>query len=112
MSKILRLPFNFPKPSLDAQFEEFWKVFPKQVGKQQAWAKWRQITSEEGMDTRALCKDSGEYLWIHVQATPERIIAGARRYRKNQTDPQTYRVKDFTCMPVTWLNNGRWEDDE
>jgi hypothetical protein len=34
------------------------------------------------------------------------IIAAAKRYADTRPDPQ------YTPMPSTWLNGGRWEDDE
>lgn len=108
----MRLPMKSNGHAIDPKFEEFWKIFPKPVGKNQAYAKWREIVSEGGMDTKVLCRDSGQFLWIHVESDADRIIAGAKRYRKSQIDPQTYKVREYTANPVTWLNNGRWMDDE
>ena len=74
------------KKNLDTNlFDEFWKVYPRKVGKQaaeKAFAKAAKITE------------------------PNVIIAGAARYAD---DPN--RVDAFTAHPTTWLNAGRWNDE-
>lgn len=101
-------------PMVEAdQFEDFWKRYPRRVGKPLARAKWDAITGD-GLQTRTLDKDSGQYVTIELKATPEELIAGADRYRKSQIDPQTFKLRDngkFTCHPATWLNQGRWLDE-
>lgn len=95
-----------------ATFEEFWRVYPKRVGKPLAKAKFDAITGD-GLKTRTLDKDSGTYVEIELKATAQEIIEGAKRYAASQVDRQTYKLKDdgkFTCQPATWLNQGRWED--
>jgi hypothetical protein len=105
-----------------ASFDEFWRVFPKKCGRPIAKAKWDAITGE-GLTTRTLDKDSGTYITIELRATPEEIIAGAKRYRATQIDPRQCRSDDysrtilkddgkFTCHPATWLNQGRWLDED
>ncbi len=74
------------KKNLDTNlFDEFWKAYPRKVGKQaaeKAYAKAAKTTEENV------------------------IIAGARRYAD---DPN--RVDAFTAHPTTWLNAGRWNDE-
>lgn len=94
-------------------FEDFWKVYPKRVGKPAAKAKWDAITSG-GLKTRTLDRDSGTFIAIELMATPEELVAGAERYARTQIDPVTSRVREggrFTAHPVTWLNQGRWMDE-
>lgn len=102
-----------------ATFDDFWRLCPKKVGKPIAEAKWRAITSPQGMMTRTLDRDSGLYIDIHLKATPEELIAGMKRYCMEQCPTSTWeeiaqgraRLKDggkYTCHPSTWLNQGRW----
>lgn len=110
----MRLPMKLNGHKIDPFFDRFWDIFPKHSSKMAAQAKWRLITSEWGVDTEVLCKDSGSFVTIHLQADPERIIEGAKRYRQRQIDPTTYRMREggkYICNPVTWLNGGRWEDE-
>lgn len=96
-----------------ATFDDFWLAYPRRVGKPLAKAKWDAITGN-GLETRTLDRDSNTYVCITLQATPEEIIEGARRYAKSQRDPDTYKLKDngrYTCHPATWLNQGRWMDE-
>jgi len=72
------------KPSSN-EFDEFWLVYPRKVGKQEA--------------EKAFAKA------IKVAPASE-IISGAQKYAK---DPN--RVPTFTAHPSTWLNQGRWSDD-
>lgn len=95
-----------------ATFDDFWRAFPKRVGKPLAKAKWDAITGD-GLKTRTLDKDSGTYVEIELKATADEIVAGAKKYSATQIDRQTYRLKDdgkYTCQPATWLNQGRWMD--
>ncbi len=100
------------KPGM-ALFGEFWGLYPRKVGKPLARAKWDAITNG-GLHTRTLDKDSGTYVEIVLQASPEELLAGAKRYRDAQIDRATYKLKDngrFILHPATWLNQGRWEDE-
>ena len=98
-----------------ASFEDFWKLCPKKIGKPIARFKWDAITSEQGLSTRALDKDSGMYVEIHLKATPEELIKGMKAYRDSQQGGEKWAwglVEDgrFTSHPSTWLNRGRWMD--
>lgn len=73
-------------PQLQSEFDRFWDVCPRKVGKGaalKAYAAARQLESEptllEAMQSYARSRD-GE-------------------------DPQ------YTCHPATWLNQGRWDDE-
>ena len=66
-------------------FDEFWSIYPRRQAKGAAVKAWAKA--------------------IRV-ASPEVIIAGARRYRD---DPN--RHDEFTAHAATWLNHGRWEDE-
>ncbi len=74
------------KKNLDTNlFYEFWKVYPRKVGKQAA---------EKAFAKAAKTTDQNV------------IIVGAARYAD---DPN--RVDAFTAHPTTWLNAGRWNDE-
>lgn len=74
-----------PIPPADAAFDRFWTVYPRREAKAAARKAW----------ARAI-----------KRANPNRIIAGAQRYRDDsQRDPK------FTAHPATWLNADRWDDD-
>lgn len=97
-------------------FDEFWQLYPypRRIGKPLARAKWQAITNG-GLRTRTLDKDSGQYVTIELQATPEEILAGLKRYdekcRKKGSGEYGYTDEGkFICHPATWLNQGRWED--
>ena len=70
------------------QFDDFYKLYPKKVGKQTALKAY-----EKALKT----------------TTHDKIMEGVERYKKhiqsNKTEPQ------FIAMPATWLNGGRWDDD-
>lgn len=107
--------FRQPEPQVDLNeaFEAFWKAYPRRVGKPLAKAKFAQIVNG-GLKTRTLDKDSGQYVEIELTATPDELIAGAKRYYDTQLDRNTFSLKDggkFTCHPATWLNQGRWLDE-
>ena len=94
-------------------FEDFWKHYPRRVGKPLARAKWDAITGP-GLKTRTLDKDSNSYVDIELQATPAELVEGAKRYRDSQIDRTTYKLRDngrYVAHPATWLNQGRWMDE-
>ena len=102
-------------PPKTASFDDFWKVYPKKVGKPLAQAKWNAIING-GLKTRTLDRDSGQYVEIELQATPDEIIAGARRYYERNRKPGVgnYGFIDdgkFLLHPATFLNKGRWQDE-
>ena len=97
------------------RFEEFWKEYPypRRIGKMLCKAKWDAITGE-GLRTRTFDRDASHYVEIYLQATPDEIIDGVKRYAANNLQGGSgYKFKDdgkFLCQPATWLNQGRWQD--
>lgn len=67
------------------EFEAFWKVYPRKVGKRAAWKAWQQALRHDSV---------------------EAITRGAKRYADDPNREQRY-----TAHPTTWLNGGRWEDE-
>lgn len=95
-----------------AAFEAFWQACPKKVGKPLARAKWREIVGH-GLRTRTMDKDSGMYVDIDLQATPDELLAGMKRYARSliRVENDKYVIeKRYVVHPATWLNQGRWED--
>jgi hypothetical protein len=95
-----------------SSFDEFWELCIKKLDKPLAKAKWDAITSDEGMATKMLDRDSGQFVPVHLKATPEELIEGMQRYRRAQVD-SNFKLKDggkFICGPAVWLNRGRWMD--
>lgn len=70
-------------------FAEFWFAYPKRVGRKKAQAIY----------TRTIAKD---------EATPEALLAGAKRYAAECKGKEA----QYIAHPATWLNAGRWADDE
>jgi hypothetical protein len=68
-------------------FEEFWSVYPRRVAKSAALAKFMQL-ARQGVDLSV-------------------VVAGARRFAADPNLPD----KQFVPHPLTWLNQGRWEDE-
>ncbi|MFJ4168350.1 helix-turn-helix domain-containing protein [Paenarthrobacter sp. NPDC089714] len=86
---VLEPSLNRPsEPSMLAglDFEAFWKVYPRKTAKASALKAWKAALKS---------------------ATPEEIVVGARRYAE---DPN--RSPQYTAYPATWLNGGRWEDED
>ena len=94
-----------------ATFEDFWREYPRKVAKPLARAKFEAITNG-GLATRTLDRDSGLYVNITIEATPEDIVEAAKRYRRSLVGPD-FRLtieERFIPHPATWLNQGRFED--
>lgn len=72
---------------LAAAFDEFWAVYPLRKAKAEARRKF----------------DAA----VKRGVSAERIIAAATRYRN---DPK--RSPQFTAHASTWLNQGRWDDED
>ncbi|CAN7259496.1 hypothetical protein LJR130_001061 [Variovorax sp. LjRoot130] len=82
-------PVDRPPAARDMLFEEFWKAYPKKVGKDDA-----RKAFDKRSPTRAL-----------VAAMME-AIATARG-----TDQWQREKGQFIPNPATWLNQGRWKDE-
>lgn len=76
------------RASRDAQFDAYWKPYPRKVGKQGARKVW---------DTK-----------VKNGADPDAITAGAVAFAEHVRAWQT--PEDKIPHPSTWLNAGRWED--
>ena len=84
-----------------ATFEAFWQECPRTVGKILAYALWQAITGD-GLDTRNLNRDSGEYLDVSIKATPQELVDGMKLYRKRgwvTEEPEARYIRP----PSTWL---------
>tara|TARA_Y100000310_G_C20547942_1_gene746559 strand:- start:832 stop:1149 length:318 start_codon:yes stop_codon:yes gene_type:complete len=93
-------------------FDEFWAVYPRHIGKIAARAKWDAITGR-GLKTSIVDPDTGEKLHIELQATPEEILAGAKKFRDSiSKDYKVEMDQQFIPHPRTWLNQGRWLDND
>lgn len=68
-----------------AIFEDFWRVYPRKVGKRAARDAFAEAIRE---------------------VDPQVILEAAKRYA---ADPN--REPQFTAHPTTWLRQGRWEDE-
>lgn len=85
-------PEEKPAPREDAgleRFEEFWKLYPRKAGKIAARKAW----------VRAL------------RSAPAEVIVTAAEVFADLCD-RDHREERFIAHPGTWLNQGRWEDDE
>ena len=69
-----------------AEFEKFWNVYPRKVGKGQAMKAWSKAT---------------------VKASPVLIIASVEAWRGSKDFP----APEFVPHPATWLNAERWTDE-
>ena len=69
-------------------FDEFWATYPRRTAKADARKAWDRHVAKAKID-------------------PADVIAAAARYRD---DPN--RVDKFTAHPATWLNGGRWMDEQ
>ncbi|MFZ1006567.1 MAG: hypothetical protein WAN65_07010, partial [Candidatus Sulfotelmatobacter sp.] len=67
----------------------FWKIYPRRIGKAAAMKALQKI------------KKSGKVSFIQIMLGVERFA------RSVQTAEMC-----FICHPTTWLNGGRWEDEE
>lgn len=77
---------NLAQEKLERAFAEFWKVYPRKVGKNEA--------------KKAFAK-------AHAVANGE-VVLGAQRFA---ADPNLPTDKNYIPHPATWLNAGRWEDE-
>ena len=103
-----------PQVEPEADFEAFWALVPseRKRGKAMCRALFNQITRPGGRSTRTLMRDSGQYVELHLEASPREIIDGWRRYIVGQIDKNNgFRLRDggkYTLLPATFLNRGEW----
>ena len=74
----------------EKRFEEFWKLYPRRVGKDDARKKWNKINP------------NAELFEKIMNAVRENIDHNPQWQRQNG---------QFIPHPSTWLNQGRWDDD-
>jgi hypothetical protein len=75
------------KPTLPADFEEFWKAYPNKAGKKDALKAWRNAKDKPPL--------------VELLAA----IAAQRKWQGWTKDNG-----QFIPQPATWLNKGRWDD--
>ena len=74
------------KNIIDVQFEEFWELYPKKVGRKPARNKYKYALKE---------------------TTQDNLITSLKAYIKSKkNEPSTYLLN-----PATWLNQERWNDE-
>jgi hypothetical protein len=73
----------------DKAFQQFWKVYPRQVGSTAAAKAFRDLVNDQGFD-------------------PEYLIARARDYAES-VDPKDLR---YVPQPAGWLRDGRYDDTD
>ena len=79
----------------DAQFEEFWVLYPRKEGKGAAKKAW-------GKAVGSLKK---------TEADPERFLKEMTQRYRNHIDLRPSRDRKFVPHAATWLNGERWTDD-
>lgn len=85
---------DYPQPSKKInpdQFEEFWKLYPRKVGKPAAKLKWNSLSKKPDKD----------------QPSFETIKNSIQAYK----DSGEWDVERYIPHPTTWLNQERWNDD-
>lgn len=76
---------------LKNEFNEIWKLYPKKVGKEKAFAKYKKYRTSKG----------AEY------CTYDEVLTGLNRYLKYIEQNAWYSPKDGS----TWFNNKSWNDE-
>ena len=100
-----------PQEAVGARFEEFWRYYPRKVGKAVAKAKYIEIV--RGCTTRTLQRDSQTFIGLELQATEEQLIQAVQKWVDSMIDKKTFKrtVEDkYLPHAETWLNKGRFED--
>ena len=85
-------PTKVGSATIESSFEEFWSTYPpgRKRGKGAALDVFEKIVTGRHKSRKA---------------SAMALIDGARRYAATKPDPE------YTPMPETWLNQGRWLDD-
>jgi hypothetical protein len=81
----LTSPAGPARIAYSATFEDFWRAYPRKVGKRAAATAYKEALSSVDAET---------------------LLAAAKRFA---ADPN--REDQFTPHPTTWLRQGRWEDE-
>jgi uncharacterized protein YdaU (DUF1376 family) len=75
--------------SIEADFERFWKVYPRKVGKRPALRAWKKLG----------------------KARPDADVLIAAVLMQAGSDDWQKDGGQYIPHPTTWLNQGRWEDE-
>jgi hypothetical protein len=95
----------------EVSFDDWWSLQVHKIGKVICQSKWNAITSEQGYHTKMLDKSTGEYVDIHLKATPQEIYDGQKRQNAELFRSQNSQdEKQFIRRPQQWLNQGGWLD--
>lgn len=84
-------PISNDEEILKEEFEKLWKLYPKKVGKEKSFIKYKKYRTSKG----------DEY------TTYEEVLSGLERYLKYIKQNTWYSPKDGT----TWFNNRSWNDE-
>lgn len=76
---------------LKDEFEKLWKLYPKKVGKEKSFTKYKKYRTSKGKD----------------YCTYEEVFNGLERYLKYVKQNSWYSPADGS----TWFNNKRWNDE-
>jgi predicted phage replisome organizer len=76
---------------LKEEFDKLWELYPKKVGKEKAFNKYKKYRTSKGSD----------------YTTFDEVISGLERYLKYIKQNSWYSPKDGT----TWFNNMSWKDE-
>lgn len=90
-SKEEQEPKKHAQDMLEPAFSEFWKAYPRKVGKVAAKKAFVKAWS-------AMVSDGSE---------PTDILTGVALFARDPNKPS----KEFLPHPSTWLNEGRWDDE-
>ena len=82
------------KPAYTVEFEKWWSVYPRKVGKKVALKQWQLAVKRIDAATRV---EAVEYLTQRTEAFAKSLAGQAGQ---------------FTPHPSTWLSQGRYDDDE
>jgi hypothetical protein len=90
-SNILSFPSKDETEVLKEEFEKLWKLYPKKIGKEKAFNKYKKYRTSKG----------DEY------CTYEEVLSGLELYLKYIKQNTWYSPKDGS----TWFNNRSWNDE-
>jgi hypothetical protein len=85
------LPKSNDEEILKEEFDKLWRLYPKKVGKDKAFAKYKKYRTSQKED----------------YTTYEEVLSGLERYLKYIEQNRWYSPKDGS----TWFNNKSWNDE-
>ena len=90
-SNILPFPSKDETEILKEEFEKLWKLYPKKIGKEKSFTKYKKYRTSKDND----------------YCTYEEVLNGLERYLKYIKQNSWYSPKDGS----TWFNNKSWNDE-